>query len=270
LRRATRGRGRVADDMQARSLSFDGALAIWPRCCCAVALAKSRPKLLTTPRSARGSRRWPRARSGVGAALLPDRAAGQGRSAARARRARGFLMTVLRMLAFRPEGRTEKLPAPRRPSLRRTAAAAEGQRRGRTRAGAWRERAGPPALSAAGSGGAARELARNAELRGREQKSSTSWCRRRRRSRRPRASGQAQGGARAASGRRGDREGSVGEVSGRSAAAIEAGSATRAAPRPRRPCSPTASCRISSTCSTARSSTQPSGRRKNEREMSQP
>ena len=90
-------------------------------------------------------------------------------------------MTVLRMLAFRPEGRTEKLPvaekatpALARPQQTKAAAsqqsaatpppAALGTQPKATPVGAWLELAAQLPLA-----GAARELARNAELRGREQ-----------------------------------------------------------------------------------------------------
>src|SRR6185436_469894 len=83
-----------------------------------------------------------------------------------------FLMTVLRMLAFRPEGPAEKLPvaekaaaAPRAPQPTATAAA---PRLPQATAAAPGSGAWPELVAQLQVAGAARELARNAELQRRE------------------------------------------------------------------------------------------------------
>ncbi len=77
---------KVADEMQARSLSFDTALADLASLLLRVALAQSLPDAVDDADASRRACRAARRR--IGAALLPDRAAGPARPAARARRAR--------------------------------------------------------------------------------------------------------------------------------------------------------------------------------------
>ena len=82
-------RSPIADEMQARSLSFDAALADLASLLLRMALAQSvagRARRARRARAPRGARR--QARSRVAAALLPDRAAGPRGPAARTRRAR--------------------------------------------------------------------------------------------------------------------------------------------------------------------------------------
>jgi DNA polymerase-3 subunit gamma/tau len=157
------GAAGLADDMQARSLSFDGALADLAGLLLRVALAQSAPEALDDAAE--------RARiEALAVRLDPEsvqlyyQIALQGREdlALAPDEHAGFLMTVLRMLAFRPEGSAEKLPvaakaatAPARPPQPKAAVAPVS--------GDWPELAAQLQVA-----GAARELARNAELQRRE------------------------------------------------------------------------------------------------------
>ena len=145
----------------------------------------------------------------------------------------GFVMTVLRMLAFRPEGGAAALPvAAKAPTAAAKAGAAEAPAR----------RSAPPAASAGRAArrsrrlararaqlqvtGAARELARNAELRGRDGASSSWSCRKRKAYLAERSlRRQAEGGARAAPRRRRSRVNVSRRrrLAARAAAALEAG-----------------------------------------------
>jgi DNA polymerase-3 subunit gamma/tau len=168
---ATQAAG-VANDMQARSLSFDAALVDLASLLLRIALVQAAPQALEDAvERARiedlASRLDPESvqlyyeialQGREDLPLAPDEHA-------------GFLMTVLRMLAFRPEGNVEKLPpaakaavAARPQAPRAAAAAAPAGARAANAAGDWPELAAQLQVT-----GAARELARNAELRSREQ-----------------------------------------------------------------------------------------------------
>src|SRR6267142_66009 len=118
---------KIADDMQSRSLSFDAALGD-------LAALDAESLQLYYQIALQGREDLP---------LAPDEHG-------------GFLMTLLRMLAFRPEGASEKLPpaAPQRATSRGEAPKA---------AAGW-----PELVQQLPVAGAARELARNAELQRRE------------------------------------------------------------------------------------------------------
>ena len=163
----------IADEMQARSLSFDAraagpgepaaARSRWRRRC--------RRRWRRTCPSASASWRWPAARSGDGAAVLPDRDAGPRRPAARARRARRFpddaccacwcfVPERAKLPADEAAGESEGAGGEARRSARR-ASTATGRRwrsscrssGGAARAGAQR-RAEAPAKAAVRPGGA--------------------------------------------------------------------------------------------------------------------
>jgi DNA polymerase-3 subunit gamma/tau len=154
------GAAGIAGDMQARSLSFDGALSDLAGLLLRVALVQSAPEVVDDAAE--------RARIAELAARLDPESvqlyyqiAVQGREdlpLAPDEHA-GFLMTVLRMLAFRPEGRGEKLPL----AEKLPAPASKPSQPKAADPGGWPELAGQLQLA-----GAARELARNAELRRRE------------------------------------------------------------------------------------------------------
>jgi DNA polymerase-3 subunit gamma/tau len=142
----------IADDMQARSLSFDTALADLASLLLRIALAQSVPDALAdAPERARLEALA--SRLDAESVQLYYQIALQGREdlpLAPDEHA-GFLMTVLRMLAFRPEmpGTRERIEvAAKKPPAP---------------AGDW-----PQLVQALQVTGAARELARNAELQRRE------------------------------------------------------------------------------------------------------
>jgi DNA polymerase III subunit gamma/tau len=151
---------RIADEMQARSLSFDAALGELAGLLLSVAIAQSAPAALE------GEADAARARD-IATRLDPESVQLYYEVALHAREDlelapdehAGFVMAILRMLAFRPEGEAPALPAP---PTRGETQAAPVRPRG-TAAGAWTDlvRALPVA-------GAARELARNAELQRRD------------------------------------------------------------------------------------------------------
>ena len=146
------GAVKVADEMQARSLSFDAALADLASLLLQVALAHSLPDTVDDARARELAQRidaesvqlyYQIALQGrEDLPLAPDEHA-------------GFLMTVLRMLAFRPEGGAKGLvlPAPRKQAVVEKPESA----------GDW-----PQLVQQLPVTGAARELARNAELRQRD------------------------------------------------------------------------------------------------------
>jgi DNA polymerase III subunit gamma/tau len=171
----------IAGDMQARSLSFDSALADLAALLLRVALAQAAPEALEDP-AERAQAQALAGRLDTESVQLYYQIALQGREDLQLApdEHAGFLMTVLRMLAFRPEGAARALPstekvaekvpvpaakppvaaartpvAPTRPMEPRAAAPATG--------GAW-----PELVAQLQVAGAARELARNAELRGRD------------------------------------------------------------------------------------------------------
>src|SRR5256714_242847 len=139
----------IADEMQARSIAFDAALADLASLLLRMALAQAVPDSLEAdvPERARISA----LAAQIDAELLQlyYQIALQGRQdlpLAPDEHA-GFVMTLLRMLAFRPEGAAKALPLPEKK-------APAGQDK------SWPELAQRLPLT-----GAARELARNAELR---------------------------------------------------------------------------------------------------------
>jgi DNA polymerase III subunit gamma/tau len=146
----------IADDMQARSLSFDSALAELASLLLKVAIGQSLPGALDEePERARvlelAARLDPESvqlyyeialKGREDLALAPDEHG-------------GFVMTILRMLAFRPEGGARSLPLPKN---RQSAPVAP-----KAQAAGW-----PELVHALPVAGAARELARNAELQRRE------------------------------------------------------------------------------------------------------
>jgi DNA polymerase-3 subunit gamma/tau len=143
--------------MQARSLSFDAALADLAALFLQLALAQTLPDTLAGDPE--------RARLAELAAVIDAESLQlyyqislQGREdlPLAPDEHGGFLMTLLRMLAFRPEGSSEKLPspAPQRAAVRGEAPKA---------AAGW-----PELVQQLPVAGAARELARNAELQRRE------------------------------------------------------------------------------------------------------
>src|SRR3954465_1598037 len=148
---------KIADEMLARSLSFDAALADLAGLFLKLALAQSVPSALDEePERARlaefAERLDPESlqlyyqitlQGREDLPLAPDEHG-------------GFVMTLLRMLAFRPEGVQKPIerPAPRGAAARKAPSAA---------ASGWRELVQQLTVA-----GAARELARNAELQRRE------------------------------------------------------------------------------------------------------
>ena len=149
------GAVKVADEMQARSLSFDTALADLASLLLRVALAQSLPGAVDDART-----RELAGRLDPESVQLYYQIALQGREdlpLAPDEHA-GFVMTVLRMLAFRPEGTARALPLPQaaRPKAESTPKAEAADP-------GWPELVQQLAVT-----GAARELARNAELRKRD------------------------------------------------------------------------------------------------------
>jgi DNA polymerase-3 subunit gamma/tau len=153
----------IASEMQARSLSFDSALADLASLLLRVALAQSVPEALEEDLPERERI------VALSMALDPEtvqlnyQIALQGRDdlALAPDEHAGFVMTLLRMLAFRPEG------GPAASDLgtanARAAPAARSAHEGASAAGDWAELLGKLQVA-----GAARELARNAELVKRE------------------------------------------------------------------------------------------------------
>jgi DNA polymerase-3 subunit gamma/tau len=152
----------VADEMQARSLSYDAALADLAALLLRIALAQALPDAVEDELADRARIVELAGRLDRESTQLYYQIALQGREdlpLAPDEHA-GFVMTVLRMLAFRPEGGTEQLalpkaaPAKERPAPTRTAS--QGLEN-------WAELVSQLPVT-----GAARELARNAELGRRE------------------------------------------------------------------------------------------------------
>jgi len=149
---------KIADDMQARSLSFDGALAELAALFLRLALAQSVAGALEEePERARMAELAERI--DPESLQLYYQIALQGREdlPLAPDEHGGFVMTLLRMLAFRPEGAPRAIERAAQPSAR---AAPKAQ----TSSGA----AWPELVRALALAGAARELARNAELARRE------------------------------------------------------------------------------------------------------
>jgi DNA polymerase-3 subunit gamma/tau len=147
---------KIADDMQARSLSFDAALVDLAALLLKLALAQTLPAtLVEDPERARLAE----LAAGIDAESLQlyYQIALQGREdlPLAPDEHGGFVMTLLRMLAFRPEGAGERIEpaASKRPAPKAEAPKAAG----------W-----PELVQQLPVAGAARELARNAELQRRE------------------------------------------------------------------------------------------------------
>jgi DNA polymerase-3 subunit gamma/tau len=151
----------VADELQARSLSFDAALADLAGLLLQVAIAQTVPGALDPDLPERTGLEQLARRLDPETVQLYYQIALQGREdlALAPDEHSGFVMTLLRMLAFRPEGGPEAL------RLAPTAAARAGEAAGAAAApaGGWPELALRLAVT-----GAARELARNAQLRRRD------------------------------------------------------------------------------------------------------
>ncbi len=146
---------KLADEMLARSLSFDAALADLAALLLRVALAQSAPDALEPDLPERARIVELAAKLDRESVQLYYQIAVQGRAdlpLAPDEHA-GFVMTLLRLLAFRPEEAGGELPAP---AQKERPAAANPDR-------SW-----PELVQQLPITGAARELARNAELRRRE------------------------------------------------------------------------------------------------------
>jgi DNA polymerase III subunit gamma/tau len=145
----------VADEMQARSLSYDAALADLAGLLLRLALAHVMPETLEDEPAERARLVELAGRLDPESVQLYYQIALQGRQdlpLAPDEHA-GFLMTVLRMLAFRPEGASPGLSLPK----------AETPQKAPADSGEWAKLAADLPIT-----GAARELARNAELSRRE------------------------------------------------------------------------------------------------------
>jgi DNA polymerase-3 subunit gamma/tau len=155
---------RIADEMQARSLSFASALAELARLLLALAVEQA------VPGAAHDEPATPRRRE-LAASLDPESVqlyyeiALQGREELELApdEHAGFVMTLLRMLAFRPEGRALTLPSPRGAEAGATATKPRAAAMGTAAAGPW-----PDLVRELPVAGAARELARHAELQRRD------------------------------------------------------------------------------------------------------
>jgi len=153
------GAVKVADEMQARSLSFDTALADLASLLLRVALAQALPGAVDEART-----RELAGRLDAESVQLYYQIALQGRAdlpLAPDEHA-GFVMTVLRMLAFKPEGAPRALALPQSAKPK-----ADDKPKARTAAAAA-DRGWPELVQQLTVTGAARELARNAELRKRD------------------------------------------------------------------------------------------------------
>jgi DNA polymerase-3 subunit gamma/tau len=143
----------IADDMQARSLSFDAALGGLASLLLRLALLQSVPDAVEADAPERGRLIELAGRLDPESVQLCYQIALQGRQdlpLAPDEHA-GFLMTLLRMLAFRPEGVQARVPPP------------APKARAPEKAGDW-----PQLIEQLALTGAARELARHAELHRRE------------------------------------------------------------------------------------------------------
>jgi DNA polymerase III subunit gamma/tau len=155
---------KIADDMQARSLSFDGALAELSSIFLKLALAQTVPAALDEePERARLAELA--GRLDAESLQLYYQIALQGREdlPLAPDEHGGFVMTLLRMIAFRPE-----TPGVRPLQAAPARAAAKPQSASPAAAPATRGAAWPELVQQLPLAGAARELARNAELLRRE------------------------------------------------------------------------------------------------------
>jgi len=151
----------VADEMQARSLSFDAALAALASLLLRIAMAQTVPDALGEDLPERAAIVDLAERLDAESVQLYYEIALQGREdlpLAPDEHA-GFVMTLLRMFAFRPEGADRDRVVPAKAQLTTPAAQAGTPDADRS----WPELVQQLAVT-----GAARELARNAELRRRE------------------------------------------------------------------------------------------------------
>jgi DNA polymerase-3 subunit gamma/tau len=142
---------KIADEMQARSLSFDTALADLASLLLQLALAQSVPGAVEDA----GIKELA-ARLDPESVQLYYQIALQGREdlpLAPDEHA-GFVMTILRLLAFRPDGVSRSLPLP--------------QKGEKSVSSPQKDKSWPELVQRLPVSGAARELARNAELRQRE------------------------------------------------------------------------------------------------------
>ncbi len=140
---------KIADEMQARSLSFDAALADLASLFLRLALAQSVAATEDAGVAALAGRIDPET------VQLYYQIAVQGREDLRLApdEHAGFVMTVLRLLAFRPEGEDKSLPVPKTAQQSASPTPSKG----------W-----PELVQQLPVTGAARELARNAELKRRD------------------------------------------------------------------------------------------------------
>ena len=150
----------IAGEMQSRSLSSDTALADLASLLLKLALAQSAPQALDADLPERGRAIELAQRLDPETVQLCYQIALQGREdlPLAPDEHGGFVMTILRMLAFRPEsGSREPVSPPRKPAVAKTdASAMKGD-------ASW-----PQLVQSLQVTGAARELARNAELKRRE------------------------------------------------------------------------------------------------------
>ena len=156
------GAVKVAHEMQARSLSFDTALADLASLLLRVALAQALPGAVDDART-----RELAGRLDAESVQLYYQIALQGREdlpLAPDEHA-GFVMTVLRMLAFKPEGAARALPLPQGAKPK---AETKPKPETKPKAEAGADRSWPELVQQLVVTGAARELARNAELRKRD------------------------------------------------------------------------------------------------------
>jgi DNA polymerase-3 subunit gamma/tau len=153
----------IADEMQARSLSFDGALSELAALLLRVAMAQSVPAALGEDVPERERVFALAGTLDAESVQLFYQITVQGRQdlPLAPDEHSGFLMTLLRMHAFRPEGAPSALPgAPATPA--RAKAATPSPAKAGAGDAAW-----PQLVQGLEVTGAARELARNAELRSR-------------------------------------------------------------------------------------------------------
>ena len=153
----------IADEMQERSLSYDAALVDIAAILLRIAMAQTVPDALADDLAERARIVELASRLDAESVQLYYQIALQGREdlpLAPDEHA-GFVMTLLRMLAFRPEGGAKALPLPARSTAPKAQPAPGG---GRAAGGpGW-----PDLVQQLQVAGAARELARNAELRSRD------------------------------------------------------------------------------------------------------
>jgi DNA polymerase III subunit gamma/tau len=153
----------IADQMQERSLSYDAALRDLAAILLRIAMAQTVPAALADDLAERARIVELAGRLDAESVQLYYQIALQGREdlpLAPDEHA-GFVMTLLRMLAFRPEGGAKALPLPSRSTAPKPQPTADGSRS--TGSPGW-----PDLVQQLQVAGAARELARNAELKSRD------------------------------------------------------------------------------------------------------